>query len=173
MASNAASATQSFGEFRPASLPLATIGLSLGTFMQVLDLTIANVSLPTIAGNLGASQNQSVWVITSFTVANAIALPLTGFLSRRFGEVRTFVWATALFSLASLCCGLATSLTMLVMFRAIQGAVAGPMYPLTQSLLVSIYPHEKRGMALAILAMVTVVAPIAGPVLGGYITDNY
>src|SRR5690242_14479315 len=86
MASNAATATQSFGEFRPASLPLATIGLSLGTFMQVLDLTIANVSLPTIAGNLGASQDQSVWVITSFTVANAIALPLTGFLSRRFGR---------------------------------------------------------------------------------------
>ncbi|HKZ11833.1 MAG TPA: DHA2 family efflux MFS transporter permease subunit [Rhodanobacteraceae bacterium] len=174
MASTAATAAAgSFGEFRPASLPLATIGLSLGTFMQVLDLTIANVSLPTIAGNLGASQDQSVWVITSFTVANAIALPLTGFLSRRFGEVRTFVWATALFSIASLCCGLSTSLAMLVMFRAIQGAVAGPMYPLTQSLLVSIYPHEKRGMALAILAMVTVVAPIAGPVLGGWITDNY
>ncbi|MGN6314219.1 MAG: DHA2 family efflux MFS transporter permease subunit [Rhodanobacteraceae bacterium] len=163
----------SFGEFRPRNLPLATIGLSLGTFMQVLDLTIANVSLPTIAGNLGASQNQSVWVITSFTVANAIALPLTGFLSRRFGEVKTFVWSTLLFSIASLMCGLSTSLTMLVLFRAIQGAVAGPMYPLTQSLLVSIYPHEKRGMALAILAMVTVVAPIAGPVLGGYITDNY
>ncbi|MER3546973.1 MAG: MFS transporter, partial [Rhodanobacteraceae bacterium] len=162
-----------FGEFRPASLPLATLGLSLGTFMQVLDLTIANVSLPTIAGNLGASQNQSVWVITSFTVANAIALPLTGFLSRRFGEVKTFVWATLLFSIASFCCGISTSLGMLVMFRAIQGAMAGPMYPLTQSLLVSIYPHEKRGMALAILAMVTVVAPIAGPVLGGYITDNY
>jgi DHA2 family multidrug resistance protein len=174
MASTAATAAAgSFGEFRPASLPLATIGLSLGTFMQVLDLTIANVSLPTIAGNLGASQDQSVWVITSFTVANAIALPLTGFLSRRFGEVRTFVWATALFSIASLCCGLSTSLAMLVMFRAIQGAVAGPMYPLTQSLLVSIYPNEKRGMALAILAMVTVVAPIAGPVLGGWITDNY
>lgn len=162
-----------FGEFRPASLPLATLGLSLGTFMQVLDLTIANVSLPTIAGNLGASQNQSVWVITSFTVANAIALPLTGFLSRRFGEVKTFVWATLLFSLASLACGLATSLMMLVLFRAIQGAMAGPMYPLTQSLLVSIYPPQKRGMALAILAMVTVVAPIAGPILGGWITDNY
>ena len=172
MASTPAPA-RDFGEFRPASLPLATIGLSLGTFMQVLDLTIANVSLPTIAGNLGASQNQSVWVITSFTVANAIALPLTGFLSRRFGEVKTFVWATLLFSIASFCCGISTSLGMLVMFRAIQGAVAGPMYPLTQSLLVSIYPHEKRGMALAILAMVTVVAPIAGPVLGGYITDNY
>ena len=169
----AATTPANFGEFRPASLPLATLGLSLGTFMQVLDLTIANVSLPTIAGNLGASQNQSVWVITSFTVANAIALPLTGFLSRRFGEVKTFVWATLLFSLASLACGLATSLMMLVLFRAIQGAMAGPMYPLTQSLLVSIYPPQKRGMALAILAMVTVVAPIAGPILGGCITDNY
>src|SRR5579885_1918637 len=164
---------QSFGEFRPASLTLATLGLSLGTFMQVLDLTIANVALPTIAGNLGASQNQSTWVITSFAVSNAIALPLTGFLSRRFGEVKTFVWATLLFSIASLMCGLSTSLSMLVLFRALQGAMAGPMYPLTQSLLVSIYPPQKRGMALAILAIVTVVAPIAGPLLGGYITDNY
>jgi MFS transporter, DHA2 family, multidrug resistance protein len=172
MAATAANAG-AFGEFRPSSLPMATIGLSLATFMQVLDLTIANVSLPTIAGNLGASQNQSVWVITSFTVANAIALPLTGFLSRRFGEVRTFVWATMLFSLFSLLCGVSTSLGMLVLFRAIQGATAGPMYPLTQSLLVSIYPREKRGMALAILAMVTVVAPIAGPILGGWITDTY
>lgn len=162
-----------FGEFRPASLPLATLGLSLATFMQVLDITIANVSLPTIAGNLGASQNESTWVITSFAVSNAIALPLTGFLSRRFGEVKTFVWATLLFSLASLACGFATSMGMLVLFRALQGAMAGPMYPLTQSLLVSIYPPQKRGMALAILAMVTVVAPIAGPVLGGWITERY
>ncbi|MEO8748341.1 MAG: DHA2 family efflux MFS transporter permease subunit [Rhodanobacter sp.] len=160
-------------DFRPSSLPLATLGLSLATFMQVLDLTIANVSLPTIAGNLGASQDQSVWVITSFTVANAIALPLTGFLARTFGEVKTFVWATMMFTLCSLLCGLSNSLGMLVMFRAIQGAMAGPMYPLTQSLLVSIYPTAKRGMALAILAMVTVVAPIAGPLLGGWITGSY
>ncbi|MEO6966954.1 MAG: DHA2 family efflux MFS transporter permease subunit [Rhodanobacteraceae bacterium] len=162
-----------FDEFRPASLPLATLGLSLATFMQVLDLTIANVALPTIAGNLGASQTEATWVITSFAVSNAIALPLTGFLARRFGEVKVFVWATMLFSLASLMCGFATSMAMLVAFRAIQGAMAGPMYPLTQSLLVSIYPPAKRGMALSILAMVTVVAPIAGPILGGWITDNY
>ena len=174
MASTAATAAAgSFGEFRPASLPLATLGLSLATFMQVLDITIANVSLPTIAGNLGASLTQSTWVITSFAVSNAIALPLTGFLSRRFGEVKLFVWATALFSICSLACGFATSMTELVLFRALQGAVAGPMYPLTQSLMVSIYPREKRGMALAILAMVTVVAPIAGPVLGGWITETY
>ncbi len=171
----AATATQAgtLGEFRPSSLPLATMGLSLATFMQVLDLTIANVSLPTIAGNLGASLTQSTWVITSFTVTNAIALPLTGFLSRRFGEVKLFVWATLLFTLFSIACGFSTSLGMLVMFRAIQGAMAAPMYPLTQSLLVSIYPPAKRGMALAILSMVTVVAPIAGPVLGGWITEAY
>jgi DHA2 family multidrug resistance protein len=173
MASNAATATQPLGDFRPASLPLATIGLSLGTFMQVLDMTIANVSLPTIAGNLGASQDQSTWVITSFTVAQAITLPMTGFLSRRFGEVKVFVWAVLLFSLFSLACGFATSLSMLVLFRAMQGAVCGPMYPITQSLMVSIYPREKRGMALAIISMITVVAPIVGPVAGGWITDSY
>src|SRR5579875_2921438 len=141
MAANAATATAGvFGEFRPANHALTVVGLSLGTFMQVLDMTIANVSLPTIAGNLGASQDQSTWVITSFTVAQAITLPMTGFLSRRFGEVKVFVWAVLLFSLFSLCCGLATSLSMLVMFRALQGAVCGPMYPITQSLMVSIYP---------------------------------
>jgi DHA2 family multidrug resistance protein len=102
MASSATTTAGNFGEFRPSILPLATIGLSLATFMQVLDITIANVSLPTIAGNLGASLTQSTWVITSFAVSNAIALPLTGFLSRRFGEVKLFVWATALFSLCSL-----------------------------------------------------------------------
>jgi DHA2 family multidrug resistance protein len=173
VASNAATASQPLGEFRPASLSLATIGLSLGTFMQVLDMTIANVSLPTIAGNLAASQDQSTWVITSFTVCQAITLPMTGFLSRRFGEVKVFVCAVLLFSLFSLACGFATSLSMLVVFRALQGAVCGPMYPITQSLMVSIYPREKRGMALAIISMITVVAPIVGPVAGGWITDSY
>ncbi len=168
-----ASAARAFGEFRPASLTLATIGLSLGTFMQVLDLSIANVSLPTIAGNLAASQDQSTWVITSFTVCQAITLPMTGFLSRRFGEVKVFVWAVLLFTVFSLLCGFATSLSMLVLFRALQGAACGPMYPITQSLMVSIYPRDKRGMALAIISMITVVAPIVGPVLGGYITDSY
>jgi len=173
MASSASAAASRVGEFRPSSLALATIGLSLGTFMQVLDMTIANVSLPTIAGNLGASQDQSTWVITSFTVCQAITLPMTGFLSRRFGEVKVFVWAVLLFSLFSLACGFATSLSMLVLFRALQGAVCGPMYPITQSLMVSIYPREKRGMALAIISMITVVAPIVGPVAGGWITDSY
>ncbi len=159
--------------FRPPSLALSTFGLSLATFMQVLDTTIANVSLPTIAGNLGVSNDQSTWVITSFAVSMAIALPLTGFLTRRFGEVKLFVSCTLLFALTSFLCGIAQSMGMLIVFRALQGAVAGPMYPITQSLLIGIYPPAKRGMALALLAMVTVVAPIAGPILGGWITDNY
>lgn len=141
--------------------------------MQVLDTTIANVSLPTIAGNLGVSMSQGTWVITSFAVSNAIFLPLTGFLTRRFGEVRLFIWATMLFSLASFLCGIASNMPELILFRALQGAVAGPMYPITQSLLYSLFPPSKRGMAMAILAMVTVVAPIAGPLLGGWITDSY
>jgi DHA2 family multidrug resistance protein len=160
-------------EFRPPNLALSTIGLSLATFMQVLDTTIANVSLPTIAGNLGVSNNQSTWVITSFAVSMAIALPLTGFLTRRFGEVKLFTACTLLFALTSFLCGISQSMGMLIVFRALQGAVAGPMYPITQSLLIGIYPPAKRGMALALLAMVTVVAPIAGPILGGLITDNY
>ena len=159
--------------FRPPNLALTTIGLSLATFMQVLDTTIANVSLPTIAGNLGVSNDQSTWVITSFAVSMAISLPLTGFLTRRFGEVKLFVWCTLLFSLTSFMCGVSQSMGMLLLFRALQGAVAGPMYPVTQSLLIGVYPNEKRGMALALLSMVTVVAPIAGPILGGWITDNY
>ncbi|HEY0334280.1 MAG TPA: DHA2 family efflux MFS transporter permease subunit [Stenotrophomonas sp.] len=159
--------------FKPPSVVLCTIGLAMASFMQVLDTTIANVSLPTIAGNLGASSQQATWVITSFAVSMAIALPLTGFLSRRFGETKLFVWSTLAFTVASLLCGLAQSMGMLVVSRAIQGFVCGPMYPITQSLLVSIYPREKRGQALALLAMITVVAPIAGPILGGWITDNY
>lgn len=160
-------------QFTPPSLLLTTIGLSLATFMQVLDTTIANVALPTISGNLGVSSEQGTWVITSFAVSNAIALPLTGWLSRRFGEVKLFIWATLLFVMASFLCGIAQSMPELVLFRVLQGVVAGPLYPMTQTLLIAVYPPAKRGMALALLAMVTVVAPIAGPILGGWITDSY
>jgi DHA2 family multidrug resistance protein len=174
MASTAATATAgAFGEFRPANMALTVFGLALATFMQVLDLTIANVSLPTIAGGLGVTEFQSTWVITAYMVCNAIALPLTGFITRRFGEVKPFIVATVMFSLASMMCGFSTSLGMLVVFRALQGAMAGPMYPITQSLMVSLYPAAKRGTALAILAMIAIVGPIVGPVLGGYITETY
>jgi len=159
--------------FRPASLVLATVGLSLATFMQVLDTTIANVALTTISGNLGVSSEQGTWVITAFAVSNAIALPLTGWMARRFGEVKLFMAAVVLFVITSFLCGIATSMPDLVIFRAMQGFVAGPLYPMAQTLLLAIFPAAKRGMALALLAMVTVVAPIIGPIAGGWITDNY
>lgn len=160
-------------DFTPANLTLATIGLALATFMQVLDTTIANVALTSITGNLGAGPEQGTWVITSFAVCNAIALPLTGWMARRIGEVRLYMSSVLLFMLTSFLCGIATSLPELVAFRALQGFVAGPLYPMTQTLLIAIYPPAKRGMALALLAMVAVVAPILGPITGGWLTDNY
>ncbi|TAN13883.1 MAG: DHA2 family efflux MFS transporter permease subunit [Burkholderiaceae bacterium] len=141
--------------------------------MRVLDTTIANVSLPTMAGELGTSYDESTWIITSFTVCMAVTLPLTGFLARRFGQARLFVWCSVLFALSSVMCGLSNSLGMLLLFRAIQGAVSGPLYPVTQSLMIAIYPKAKRGMALALIGMITIVAPIVGPMLGGWITDDY
>ena len=159
--------------YTPPSLVLATIGLALATFMQVLDSTIANVALPTIAGSLGVSSEQSTWVITSFAVCNAIALPLTGWFSRRIGQLRLFIVSVSLFTLTSLLCGLATSMPELIAFRALQGFFAGPMFPMCQTLLLAIFPSVKRGTALALISMVTVVAPIVGPITGGWITDNY
>ncbi|WP_434632602.1 DHA2 family efflux MFS transporter permease subunit [Chromobacterium sp. CV08] len=150
-----------------------TLALSMSVFMQVLDTTIANVALPTISGNLGAATSQGTWVITSFGVANAIAVPLTGWLAKRFGEVRLFTASTLLFVLTSWLCGMSGSLEMLILFRVLQGAVAGPMIPLSQSLLLSCYPPAKKGMALALWAMTVIVAPVFGPILGGVISDNW
>ena len=160
------------------SLPAGTRGLTafalaLGTFMQVLDTTIANVSLPTIAGSLGVSTNQGTWIITSFAVSNGISVPLTGFLMQRYGVVRTFVASVTLFTIASFLCGIAWSFESLIAFRVLQGAVSGPMIPGSQALLMSIFPASKRGMALAIWSMTTLIAPVMGPLLGGYISDNY
>jgi DHA2 family multidrug resistance protein len=154
------------------ALLLLTIALSAGTFMEVLDTSIANVAVPTISGNLAVSPSQGTWVISSYSLAAAIAVPLTGWIARRFGEVRVFITSVLLFTLASTLCGLATSLPMLVALRLLQGLVSGPMVPLSQTLLMSSYPPEKRGMAMALWAMTVVVAPIFGPLLGGYITDN-
>ncbi len=151
---------------------IGTIALSAATFMNVLDTSIANVSLPAIAGDLGVSPNQGTWVITSFAVANAIAVPLTGWLTQRFGQVRLFLSSVLLFVLTSWLCGLAPSMESLIALRALQGFVAGPMIPLSQTLLLSSYPREKAGTAMAMWAMTTLVAPVAGPLLGGWITDN-
>ena len=161
-----------FKPLQGGALAILTLVLSLATFMLVLDSTIANVAIPTIAGDLGASSSQGTWVITSFGVANAISIPITGWLAKRFGEVRLFLIATLLFVLASWLCGIANSLEMLIVFRVLQGAVAGPIIPLSQSLLLNNYPPEKRGMALAFWSMTIVVAPICGPILGGWISNN-
>ena len=157
---------------RGTELALGTFALSLATFMTVLDASIANVSIPAIAGDLGASTTQGTWVITSFGVANAISLPLTGWLAQRFGQVRVFTASTLLFVLTSWLCGLASNLELLVAFRVLQGACAGPLIPLAQTLLLASYPPHKAGIALAMFSMVTLVAPVAGPVLGGWITDD-
>ncbi len=149
-----------------------TIALSAATFMNVLDTSIANVSLPAIAGDLGVSPNQGTWVITSFAVANAIAVPLTGWLSQRFGQVRLFIASVLLFVLASWLCGLAPNMNTLIAARALQGFVAGPMIPLSQSLLLSSYPSALAGLAMAMWSITTLVAPVMGPLLGGWITDN-
>jgi MFS transporter, DHA2 family, multidrug resistance protein len=152
---------------------ITLLALALATFMQVLDTTIANVSIPTIAGNLGVSADQGTWVITSFAVANGVSVPLTGWLMQRFGVVRTFVTSILLFTLASFLCGIAWSLPTLILFRVLQGGVSGPMIPGSQALLLSLFPAQKKGAALAIWSMTTLVAPICGPILGGYISDNY
>src|SRR5438132_4422487 len=153
-------------------LVLGTVALSLATFMNVLDSSIANVSIPTIAGDMGVSPTQGTWVITSFAVANAISVPLTGWLTQRFGPVRLFVLSILLFVVASWLCGLAPNIGMLIVFRVLQGLVAGPMIPLSQTLLLSSYPRAKAGSAMAMWAMTVLVAPVAGPLLGGWITDN-
>ena len=151
---------------------LGTLALSAATFMNVLDTSIANVSLPAISGDLGVSAVQGTWVITSFAVANAISVPLTGWLTQRVGQVHLFVGSVLLFVLASWLCGMAPNMTMLIAFRALQGFVAGPMIPLSQTLLLSSYPPAKAGLAMAMWSITTLVAPIMGPLLGGWITDN-
>ncbi|HTT02460.1 MAG TPA: DHA2 family efflux MFS transporter permease subunit [Steroidobacteraceae bacterium] len=165
-------APMSPGPLSGSQLLVGTVALSLATFMNVLDTSIANVSLPYIAGDLGVSPDQGTWVITSFGVANAVSLPLTGWLTQRFGQVRLFVGSVFAFVIASFLCALAPTLGMLILFRVLQGAVAGPMIPLSQSLLLSSYPKDRSGSALGMWSVTTLVAPVVGPLLGGWITDN-
>ncbi len=155
------------------ALGLLTIAASMSTFMEILDITIANVSVPTIAGALGVSTNQGTWIISAYSVAAAIAVPLTGWLSKRFGEAKLFVWSVLAFTFMSALAAFSQSLTMLVFFRLLQGFVSGPMVPLSQTLLVRNFPPEKRGAAMGIWAMTVILAPICGPLLGGFISDNF
>lgn len=154
-------------------LAAATVALGLGSFMNILDMSIANVSLPAIAGDLGVSPTQGTWVITSYAVSEAILLPLTGWLAQRVGQVRLFVLSTLLFSLASLCCGLSPSFPLLLLARVAQGAVGAAMIPVAQILLTTVYPARQRNLAVGLFSMTTVVAPIAGPLVGGWLTDNW
>ena len=155
------------------ALAVTAFALAMGTFTQVLDTTIANVSLPTIAGDLGASTDQSTWIITSFVVANGICVPITGWLMERYGVVRVFALSMLGFTLASFLCGIAWSLESLIAFRTLQGALSGPIIPGSQALMLSIFPRQSRATALAIWSITTLVAPICGPILGGYISDSW
>jgi DHA2 family multidrug resistance protein len=159
-------------QLRGVPLLLAGMVLALSNFMAVLDMTIANVSVPNIAGGLAVSPNEGTWVITSYAVAEAITVPLTGWLAQRFGTVRVYITAIAAFGVCSFLCGLAPSLGFLVLFRIMQGLAGGPMMPLSQTLLQQIVPPKFRAQSMGLWAMTTVVAPIAGPVLGGTISDN-
>lgn len=156
-----------------AKFALGTFAVALATFMNVLDSSIANVAIPTLSGNLGVSVDEGTWVITLFAAANAVSIPLTGWLTQRIGQVRLFVWAILLFVLSSAACGLAPNLWVLLAARVAQGAVAGPLVPLSQALLLASFPKDKSASALSLWAMTATVGPIAGPALGGWITDSY
>jgi DHA2 family multidrug resistance protein len=157
---------------RGAPLALLTVAVAAATFMEVLDTTIVNVSIPAIAGSLGVSPNEGTWTVSSYSLAAAIMQPLSGWIGRRFGEVRTFVTSMFLFVVFSALCGFSISMNMLIAGRLMQGLVSGPMIALAQALLLRNYPPEKRGIALGIWGMVVILAPMLGPVLGGWITDN-
>jgi MFS transporter, DHA2 family, multidrug resistance protein len=156
-----------------AKLVFAAIVLSLGNFVVVLDTTITNVAMPTISGYLGVSTTEGTWIITAYAVAEAITVPLTGWLVRQFGQVRVFTISVAAFVVFSVCCGLSWSLGSLVIFRVLQGLAGGPLIPLSSTLLLSVFPKKKSNVALALWGMMTVVAPIVGPILGGLISDNW
>lgn len=151
----------------------ATLALGLGSFMNILDISIANVSLPSIAGDFAISPTQGTWVITSYAVSEAIMLPLTGWLAGRFGDIRQFTVATLLFTVASFLCGASQSFEMLILSRVLQGIVGASMIPLSQSLIIKVFPADKRGAALGIWSLTTIIAPVLGPIIGGWLTDNY
>src|SRR3984957_16967834 len=161
-----------FAPMSGSALWIAGLLLALANFMVVLDTTIANVSLPTIAGGLAVSPDQGTWVITSYSVAEAITVPLSGWLAQRFGAVRVFCVAMVCFGVCSALCGLAPSLSVLVLFRVMQGLSGGPMMPLSQTLMRRIFPAHMQGTALGLWGMTTVVGPIVGPLLGGALVDG-
>src|SRR5882762_10469511 len=161
-------------EWRPAVNPwIIALTVTLATFMEVLDTSIANVALPHIAGSLSAGQDESTWVLTSYLVSNAIVLPLSGWLSSIMGRKRFYMSCVAVFTISSALCGLAPNLPMLIVFRILQGAGGGGLQPSEQAILADTFAPAKRGMAFAVYGIAVVMAPAIGPTLGGWITDNF
>src|SRR5664279_983682 len=152
---------------------LIAISVMLATFMEVLDTSIASVALPYIAGSLSATNDEATWVLTSYLVANAVVLPASTWFSLKFGRKRFLISCIVIFTVSSFACGAATSLWMILLARAVQGAGGGALQPLSQSILLESFPPDKRGSALAVFALGVVVAPVLGPTLGGYLTDTY
>src|SRR5438045_4942222 len=152
---------------------LIAISVMFATFMEVLDTTVVNVSLPHIAGSLSATIDESTWALTSYLVANAIILPMTGWLASRFGRKRLLMLSVVGFTCASFLCGLAPTLATLILFRILQGATGGALQPLSQAVLLEAFPPQDRGKAMGFWGLGIVVAPILGPVLGGWLTDTY
>src|SRR5574341_1318416 len=158
---------------RPASPALVAVAVVIPTFMEVLDTTIANVALRYIAGGLSAPVSDSDWVITSYLAANAIILPISGWLAVRLGRRNYFLASIAIFTLASALCGMATSLAALIASRVLQGLAGGGLQPSSQGVLLDTFPPEKQGAAQTMFGIAALLAPVVGPTLGGYITDNY
>jgi len=152
---------------------VVTISVMLATFMELLDTTVVNVSIPHIAGNLGADVDEGTWVVTSYLVSNAIILPMAGWLANHFGRRKVMMFCVAGFTITSFCCGAATSLTELIVFRVLQGLTGGGMQPLSQAVMLETFPKEKHGHAMAAYSVGILMAPIFGPVIGGWITDEY
>jgi DHA2 family multidrug resistance protein len=160
--------------WRPSFNPwLIASAVMLATFMEVLDTSVANVALPHISGNLSASTEEATWVLTSYLIANAIILPATGWLTTVFGRKKFLITCIIIFTVASALCGAATDINLLIVARILQGAGGGALQPIAQSVLLESFPPEKRGSAMALYGLGVVVAPIIGPTLGGWITDNY
>jgi DHA2 family multidrug resistance protein len=162
------------GPWRPKVNPwLLAVVVSIAAFMEFLDTSIANVALPYMAGSLGASNDESTWILTSYLASNAIVLPLSGWFARLFGRKRFFLICLAIFTLSSLLCGIAPNLGAIILFRTLQGAGGGGLQPMAQSILADAFPPQQRGLAFALFGVTAVVAPTIGPTLGGWITDNY
>src|ERR1700735_5341444 len=161
-------------EWKPSHNPwLIALTVTMATFMEVLDTSIANVALPHMAGSLAVSTEESTWVLTSYLVANAIVLPLSGWLSSVLGRKRFYLGCVVVFTVSSALCGMATSIEQLVLFRVLQGLGGGGLQPSEQAIIMDTFPPAKRGMAMAIYVIAILVAPVLGPTLGGWITDNY